>query len=199
MASGLQPVARLFRASWAKTPAARPLSQAHVAQPELLLALHGPGCGQLKKSHHDDIAGDPYYVWSGTCTQPWAVSLRHRRWLLDCRGDSVAILRTRQSGGAQLRLILGLDDGSWLLSERSIGASESWVEHALHFTRLGWRSLDMRGVIGGASIAAPDLARVDAIGFADLLPQPHAGSCARLEYLDVHATALARSPGATLR
>lgn len=183
----------LFRASWAETPAARPLSQAQVAQPELLLSLHGPGCEELKKSHHDDLAGDPYYLWSGTCTQPWAVSLRHRHWLLDCRGDSTMILRTRQSGDAELRLILGLDDGRWLLSDRSIRASASWVEHAWHFAGVRWQSLDLRGVIGGASVSDPDLARVDAIGFADLMLQPPTGSCVRIEFLEVHAAAVARS------
>ena len=67
-----------FREDWKETPAATPVTQEHVANADLILTVHGPGAALVKKSHHDQPADDPYYIWSGDTTAPWAVSLRHR-------------------------------------------------------------------------------------------------------------------------
>lgn len=183
---------RLYRASWAESAPARPLTQAQVADPELTLALHGAGSAQLKKSHHDDVPDDPWYVWSGTCDEPWALTLRHRRWLVDARGAARVVLRARQSGHARLRVVLGLERGDWLVSEESIGASAAWCDHELELARLTWRALDVARVAWGARVAAPDLGRVDAIGCCDLFEPRGADSCARVDFIDVFAPALVR-------
>ena len=39
-----------FREDWKETPAATPVTQAHVANPDLLLTVHGPGADLVKKA-----------------------------------------------------------------------------------------------------------------------------------------------------
>ncbi len=56
-----------FREDFKENAAATPITQAHVANPDLILGLYGPGADSIRKSHHDRPADDPYYVWSGEC------------------------------------------------------------------------------------------------------------------------------------
>jgi hypothetical protein len=41
-----------LREDWKETPAATPVTQAHVVSKDLILGLYGPGCDSLRKSHH---------------------------------------------------------------------------------------------------------------------------------------------------
>jgi hypothetical protein len=52
--------ALFFREDWKETPAEMPVTQAHVANPDLLLALYGPGQHGIKKSNHPQIPNDPF-------------------------------------------------------------------------------------------------------------------------------------------
>ncbi len=75
-----------FREDWKETPPETPVTQAHVANPELVLSLHGPGKAGIRKSHHDKPADDPYYVWTGECPATCALSLRHKSASVDLTG-----------------------------------------------------------------------------------------------------------------
>ncbi|PYT32196.1 MAG: hypothetical protein DMG57_02625 [Acidobacteria bacterium] len=70
-----KPPGLFFREDWKEIPAATPITQEHVAAADLILSLYGPGKANIRKSHHDTPADDPYYVWSGECEGNWAVSL----------------------------------------------------------------------------------------------------------------------------
>ncbi|WP_373512284.1 hypothetical protein, partial [Persicitalea sp.] len=67
-----------FREDFKETPAATPVTQAHIANPDLVMTLYGPGKDSLKKSNHDKPADDPFYIWSGLCQDTWAVTLKHK-------------------------------------------------------------------------------------------------------------------------
>ena len=54
-----------FREDWKEIPFALPITPAHVNNPELGMETHGPGRLGIKKSHHEEIENDPFYVWSG--------------------------------------------------------------------------------------------------------------------------------------
>ena len=115
-----------WREDWKETPAALPITQEHVANPDLILELHGPGKDGIKKSHHDTPKDDPYYVWSGECRGAWAVSLRHRSAWVDLTGLGRIRWRARQEGFRRLRLIVRLADGRWLVSDQSDDHSRDW-------------------------------------------------------------------------
>ena len=104
-----------FREDWKETAAALPVTQEHVANPDLVLSLYGPGKGGIKKSHHDKPADDPFYIWSGECQGNWAVSLRHKAALVDLTGHAKIRWRSEQAGYRQLRILLKLSDGTWIV------------------------------------------------------------------------------------
>ena len=73
----------LFREDWRVSPPALPVTQNEVTNPDLQLVLLGPGAPAIKKSHHDQPADDPYYVWSGEAEGTWAVALQYRPGAID--------------------------------------------------------------------------------------------------------------------
>jgi hypothetical protein len=115
-----------FREDWKETPPETPVTQAHVANPELVLSLYGPGKSGIKKSHHDKPADDPYYIWMGECPANCALSLRHKSGFVDLTGQAKIRWRSKQSGFHALRIILKLADGTWLIADQSDGPSEDW-------------------------------------------------------------------------
>src|SRR5574342_228183 len=115
-----------FREDWKELPAALPVTPEHIANPDLVFTLHGPGKAGVKKSHHDKPADDPYYIWMGDCAANCAISLRHKTALVDLTGLAKLRWRSKQSGYRQLRIILKLADGSWLVSDQSDGPSLDW-------------------------------------------------------------------------
>jgi|SRR5688500_6052430 len=175
-----------FREDWTETAAALPVTQAHVANPDVLLTLHGPGALRIKKSHHDRPADDPYYVWSGDAEAPWAVSLRHRRGSVDLTGLAKVRWRAKQTGFRRLHLVVQLADGAWIVSEESDGASSDWRIHEFNVGDLHWRRLDIAQVIEGAPLAAPDLSRVAGIGVTDLMRGGGTPASSRLDWIEVY-------------
>lgn len=178
----------LFREDWKELPAATPATQAHVANPALTLHLYGPAKDEIKKSHHDQPKDDPYYIWSGECKGAWAVALRHQDFYADLAGAAKIRWRSKQSGGRELRLILKLADGAWLISEQADGPSQAWREHEFNLAELRWRALNIAMVTAGDPVAKPDLSRVDEIGFTDLMAGGGTPASSRLDWIEVWGT-----------
>ncbi|MBI3447890.1 MAG: hypothetical protein HY049_03060 [Acidobacteria bacterium] len=184
-----------FRAGWREIPAARPVTQEHLAHPDLALSLHGPGAAQLKKSHHDEIPGDPWYLWSGACAGAWAISLRHRDAVIDLSAPGAVRWRARQSGTRRLRLILKPERGRWLVSDLGDGASGGWREFEIEIATTSWRRLDIETVTPGGEAGAGeiDMGRVDAVGVTDLMGGEGSGQCSRLDWIEVSGRLVART------
>lgn len=174
-----------FREDWTRTRAALPVTQAHVASADLVLGLHGPGGGRVKKSHHDQPADDPYYVWSGETDAPWAVSLTRRGVAVDL-GDGTIRWRSRQSGFRRLHVVLRLDEDTWIVSEQSDGESEQWRVQEFAVEDLQWRELDITTIVEGDSVERPDLSRVLAVGFTDLMRGGGTPASSRLDWIEVY-------------
>ncbi|MPZ19476.1 MAG: hypothetical protein GEV06_16390 [Luteitalea sp.] len=183
---GIQRAPLLAREDWRETPAARPVTQAHVAHPDLRLLLFGPGNARIKKSHHDQPADDPYYVWSGEALDTWAVGLRHRAGLVDLsRGGSIR-WRSRQSGFRNLHLIVQLADGGWLVSDQSEPASDDWRVRELDVADLTWRTLDAATISEGRPVKRPPLERIAATGFTDVMRGGGTPASSRLDWIEIY-------------
>ena len=115
-----------FREDWKELPAATPVTQEHVVNPNLLVGLYGPGKDGIKKSHHDKPADDPFYIWTGTCVGNCAIALKHKSAYVDLTGQSKIVWRSKQAGFRELRIILKLANGAWLVGDQSDGPSEDW-------------------------------------------------------------------------
>ncbi len=177
----------LFREDWKEIPAEIPINQKHVANENLLLHLYGPGIDSLKKSHHDHPADDPYYVWSGLCPANWALTLEHKKYLVNFTGLSKIRWRTKQFGFRQLHIIVKLADGTWLVSDLSDGASTDWRIREFNAEDLHWRKLNIETITEGPYVENPDLSNVDQIGFTDLMRGGKSDACSRLDWIEVYA------------
>jgi hypothetical protein len=176
-----------FREDWKETPAELPVNQSHVANNNLILGLHGPGKDNIKKSHHPNIPNDPFYIWSGECTGNWAVSLRHKGSLVDLSGPSALIRwQSKQSGFRQLRIILKLADGTWLVSDKHDDNTEDWLEKEFMISDIRWRTLNINSITEGNWLENPNLTRVEEVGFTDLMIGGGSRASSRLDWIEVY-------------
>jgi hypothetical protein len=177
----------LFREDWAESPAEMPVGQKHVVNPELALATYGPGLHGIKKSHHDWIKDDPWYIWSGACPGNWAVTLRHKRGPLNLSGPAARIRwRSKQAGFRQLRIILKLEGGAWLVSDAFDGPSSEWRETEFRLSEIRWRGLDIARISETNWAPKVNLSRVAEVGFTDLMPGGLSDACSRLDWIEVY-------------
>ena len=181
-----------FREDWAVSPPSIPVNQEHLTGKGLVLELHGPGGSVVKKSHHARPADDPYYLWSGLCPGNWAVSLSHRESAVDLTGLAKVRWRAKQAGFRHLRLILKLGDGGWIVSEEADGPSSDWRIHDFHIADVRWRALDIETVVEGPWVDEPDLSRVEAVGFTDLMAGGRSRACSRLDWIEVYGRRVER-------
>ena len=181
-----------FREDWKETPAALPITQEHVANPDLLLTLHGPGIAGVKKSHHEQPADDPYYLWSGDTTSPWAASLRHRRGNLDLSGAARVRWRAKQTGFHELRLIVQLDEKTWLIADQADGPAGDWRERDFIIADLRWLALDIARVAEGKPVDTPNLSGVLAVGITDLRAGAGTPASSRLDWIELYARVVSK-------
>lgn len=182
----------LFREDWKDIPAEIPVNQNHVANTDLYLHLYGPGIDSLKKSHHDQPADDPYYIWSGLCTANWALALEHKKYLINLTGLSKIRWRTKQFGFRRLHIIIHLYNGQWLVSDLYDDASSDWRIREFNIEDIRWRKLNIETITEGPFVDNPDLSAIDQIGFTDLMPGGKSDACSRLDWIEVYAFRKAR-------
>jgi len=161
-----------FREGWKATPggAEQPVTAASVANPNLELTLVVPG-GQILLVGNPGDENNPLHTWSGLCTTPCGLVLRDKRHMADLTGLARIRWTTRTSGYHQIRPLVKLADGNWLVADRADGSPRDWLVSEIAFADLHWLKLDTtRGVTTGAQLDHVDLSKVDAVGFFDLMP-----------------------------
>jgi hypothetical protein len=181
-----------FREDWKEIPAATPVTQDHVTNQNLKLNLYGLGKDSIRKSHHDQPIDDPYYVWSGLCTNNWAVTLKDVNHYVDLSGCAKIIWRSKQSGFRYLHIILKLADGTWLVSDLCDDKSNDWRVYEFNLADIDWYKLDITNLTEGSLVDHPDLTMVDEIGFTDLMRGGQSIACSRLDWIEVYGKAVNR-------
>ena len=181
-----------FREDWKETPAATPVTPEHLANPAVQLTLYGPGKDGIKKSHHDTPKDDPYYIWSGTCSANCAIALRNKNSYADLTGLAKIRWRTKQTGFRELRLILKLASGAWLVSNHSEGATTDWRETEFSLADVRWRRLDIATIVEGPWVEKPDLTKVDEIGWTDLVVGGNTPASSRVDWIEVYGKPVKR-------
>lgn len=177
---------RVFREDFKETPAEIPINQDHIVQDDVVLALHGPGKDVIKKSNHEKPVDDPFYVWSGLCEGNWAVSLSHKDYMVDLSKYGKIKWRSKQTGFRQLRLILQLADGSWIISEQSDGPSTDWREVEWNISDIQWWTLDIDKVVEKKPANDVDLSKVVAVGWTDLMRGGGSPASSRLDWIEIY-------------
>jgi hypothetical protein len=148
-------------------------SQAAVASPDLTLSLHGPSGKDIVLVAVRGAADVyPLNLWTGSTTTPVAATLRDRNRFVDL-SNPLAKIRwvVRTSGFHQIRPVLKLADGTWLVGDHTTGPSVDFNTADVSIADVRWVKLDIdRVVTVGNFIEHPNLTKVDEVGFADLMP-----------------------------
>ena len=181
----LQPPELLYREEWTEQPPFERVSQAGVLNPDLIQTLYGPGQDSLKKRHHGSDR-DPYYIFSGFCQSPWALTLTDKKFNVDLTGNSVIRCRMMNSGFRQLHIILKLTDGTWLVSDQSEGQTSVWEVHDFVIKDIRWYFLNITTITEGLKVENPDLSKVQEIGFTDLMRGGLSAACSRVDLIEVY-------------
>jgi len=150
-----------------------PATQAGVASPNLRLTLHGTSGKDIQLVA---VRGNadlyPVNLWTGTTTSPSAATLRDRTSFVDLT-DPLAKIRwtVRTSGFHQVRPVVRLADGTWLVGDRATGPSADFNQSDVSIADSRWIKLDIARVVAvGNWLEHADLSKVDEVGFADLMP-----------------------------
>ena len=176
-----------FREDWKEIPFALPITAAHVSNPELRMEAHGPGKNYIKKSHHAEKENDPFYVWSGRCPMPWALSLRKPGKRVDLSSSTARVRwRSRQSGGHALHLLIKLPGERWFISETSTGTTEDWGESEFRIQDQNWRHFSVIKCRAEEKVPVPDLSAVEHIGFTDQRAGNGSPFSSRLDWIEVY-------------
>lgn len=172
-----------FREDFLETPAEIPVAQKHLANEDLRLHRLGPGGDQLKRSFHENIPDDPYYVWSGLCEQRWAIAFEHQSTSADLTSGFIR-WRTRQSGDHVLYPIVRCGD-RWLVANEGTAANKDWTVQQFELATCKWFELDIKSIEQGSRVAQPDLSNIRAVGCTDLKTGDGSQACSRLDWIEV--------------
>ena len=173
-----------FREDTRDTPPATPISQEHVANPDLTLWLYGPGRGDVKKSYHETTKNDPHYIWSGQCKGRWAVAFEKTGQAADLSAVDARIRLRTKNARRTVYVIAKTPDG-WLVSSEGAGPSNDWRMTVLTVKDLSWSQLDIDTVTRGKRVARASLKRISKIGFTDLEPGGASKACSRVDWIEV--------------
>jgi hypothetical protein len=162
----------LYREEWKQTAAGgeHPATGESISNPDLELKLYVPA-GELLLTGVANDENNPIHVWLGMCTSPCAAAFRHKNSQADLTGLARLRWNTKMSGFHQVRPLVKLADGTWLVGDQGAGTTRDWLVSEVSFADLRWLKLDIaRVVTTGGFVEAPDLTHVEEIGFADLMP-----------------------------
>ena len=186
-----------FKEEWGQTEKGgeHPTGPESVTNPNLELKLYGPSGKEVLLTGAKGDDNNPIHLWTGMCTTPCAVALRHKTQTAYLSGLARMRWNTKISGFHQIRPIVKLADGTWLVGDRGDGTVADWHTSEINFSELKWLRLDIEKVVTkGNVVTNPDLSKVDEIGYVDLMPgSGHgAGGWSDVGAIEVYANAVKR-------
>jgi hypothetical protein len=142
-----------------------------LSNPNLELKLYGATSKEIQLTGSAQDENNPIHLWTGTCATPCAVALREKNNYADLTGLARIRWVTKVSGFHQVRPIVKLADGTWLVGDHTDGSTADWLQSDFSLTDVRWLRLDITAVVTkGNVVEKPDMSKVDEIGFVDLLP-----------------------------
>jgi hypothetical protein len=159
-----------------------------VTNPNLEFRAYGPCATAADPNKRIWISGPPgpRNIWTGMCTTPFAATLRDKNNYVDLTGLAKVRWTIRTSGFHAVRPVVKLMDGTFLVGDHAAASTTTFLEGEFAFAGLRWMKLDSTrivtvgryGPVGEASnwVEAPDLSKVDEVGFVDLMPGSGHGS-----------------------
>ena len=166
-----------------------------VGNPNLEVKMYGPAAKEFLMSGSAGDDTNPIHLWTGMCTSPCGATLRHKTSLVDLTGLARIKWNTKMSGFHQVRPLIKLADGTFLVGDRADGSVADWLWSEISFADVKWLRVDIAaGVTKGTIVANPDLSKVDEVGFIDLMPSSgHGqGGWSDVAQIEVYGRSVAR-------
>ena len=162
-----QPIPLFFKETWKQAPGNVPVTQDFVVNQDLQLNLYGAG----KEDFGVTSEGNVPHVWTGLCASSCALTLSHKDSFVDLTGKARIRWYMKTSGFHEIRPVLKLADGTWLIGDHVDADPFDYRESEFYLSQVRWLKLDMPKVqTKGTLLDKVDLSKVDAVGFADLTP-----------------------------
>ena len=192
---GAQPLPLFFKEAW-KSTAMTPMSQDAVTNPDLQVGLYGPGA---KDDFGITNEGNVPHIWTGLCNSACAVTLKNKNSFVDLSGKARIKWYVKTSGFHEVRPVLKLADGTFLIGDHVDSAAFDWKESEFYLAEVRWLKAEMPKVLTkGKLLDKVDLTKVDEIGFADLTPgSGHGdGGYTDVGWIEVYGKPVARDAAA---
>ena len=168
-----QPPPLFFKETWKNAPGNVPVTQAFVTNPDLQLNIYGAG----KEDFGVTSEGNVPHIWTGLCASSCVLTLSHKDSFVDLTDRAKIRWYTKTSGFHEVRPVLKLADGNWLIGDHVDANTFDYKESEFYLSEVRWLKLDIAKVqTKGDLLDKVDLSKVDAIGFADLTPGSGHGS-----------------------
>ncbi|HEY7389420.1 MAG TPA: hypothetical protein VH640_12985 [Bryobacteraceae bacterium] len=168
-----QPPPLFFKETWKDFSGNVPLTQAFVVNPDLQLSMYGTGT----EDFHITNEGKVPHIWTGLCASSCALLLSDKDSFVDLRGKARIRWYTKTSGFHEIRPVLKLADGTYLIGDHVDANTFDYHESEFYLSEVRWLKLDMPKVqTKGNLLEKVDLSKIDAVGFADLTPGSGHGS-----------------------
>jgi len=166
-AQAAQPAPVFFKETWKDFSGNVPMTQDFVLNSELQLSMYGTG----KEDFHVTNEGNVPHIWTGLCASSCALTLSNKDNFVDLTGKAKIRWFTKTSGFHEIRPVLKLADGTWLIGDHVDANTFDYHESEFYLSEVRWLKLDMPKVqTKGSLLEKADLSKVDAIGFGDLTP-----------------------------
>lgn len=168
-----QPPPLFFKETWKRAPGNVPVTQDFVTNADLQLNIYGAG----KEDFGITSEGNVPHIWTGLCASSCVLTLSHKDSFVDLTGMAKIRWYTKTSGFHEVRPVLKLADGTWLIGDHVDANTFDYHESEFFLAEVHWLKLDMPKVqTKGTLLPKVDLSKVDAVGFADLTPGSGHGS-----------------------
>jgi len=162
-----------LRENWKQIPGGgeHPVTSASVTAANVEMKLYGAASKEIQLTGNDGDENNPTHVWTGMCTSPCGLTLRDKARYVDLSGLARVKWNTKTSGFHEIRPMVKLADGTWLVGDHADASPLDWLVSEFSVSAVRWLKLDPeRLVTTGNFVEKPDLTRIDEIGFVDLTP-----------------------------
>jgi len=193
-ATAPQPPPLFFKETWKDYSGNVPLTQDFVLNPDLQLTMYGAGKEDFRVTNEGNVP----HIWTGLCASSCALALSHKEDFVDLTGKAKIRWYTKTSGFHEIRPVVKLADGTWLIGDHVDANTFDYHESEFYFAEVRWLKLDMPKVqTKGTLLEKVDLSKVDAIGFADLTPgSGHGtGGYSDIAWIEVYGKPVKRDAG----
>ncbi len=156
-----------FKETWKEAPGNVPMTQDFVVNKDLQVSLYGTG----KEDFGVTSEGGVPHIWTGLCASACALALSSKEGSVDLTGKAKIRWYTKTSGFHEVRPVVKLADGTWLVGDHVDANIVDYKESEFFLSEVRWLKLDIAKVqTKGTLLDKVDLSKVDAVGFADLAP-----------------------------